>query len=167
MLRPLDIVILLKLHVLGEEKPSQMKLAELLHISSRSVNEGLKRATAARLYSPFRKAVNTGALEEALLHGVRYFVPPVKSGITMGIPTSWAAEPLSSHLMGTTELPPVWPSSRGNTRGNGLLPIHQSVPHAVEGDPKLYELLCLVDALRDGRARERELASSELKGRLA
>jgi hypothetical protein len=33
-------------------------------------------------------------------------------------------------------------------------------------DDKLYELLALVDAIRDGRAREREIAARELKKRL-
>jgi hypothetical protein len=32
---------------------------------------------------------------------------------------------------------------------------------------KLYELLALVDAIRDGRAREREIAIRELKARLS
>jgi len=33
-------------------------------------------------------------------------------------------------------------------------------------DPQLYELLALLDALRDGRARERALAAKELGSRL-
>jgi hypothetical protein len=33
-------------------------------------------------------------------------------------------------------------------------------------DFRLYELLALVDAIRDGRARERELAGRELAKRL-
>ena len=42
-----------------------------------------------------------------------------------------------------------------------------SVPRAVKTDPELYDLLCLVDALRIGRARERALAEQELSQRLA
>jgi len=33
-------------------------------------------------------------------------------------------------------------------------------------DPKLYELLALVDAIRAGRAREREIAARELSARI-
>jgi hypothetical protein len=40
------------------------------------------------------------------------------------------------------------------------------VPQAALEDKRLYELLALVDALRDGRARERELAVKELTKRL-
>jgi hypothetical protein len=40
------------------------------------------------------------------------------------------------------------------------------VPHAALRDPALYELLALVDAIRDGRARERNLAERVLVRRL-
>ena len=39
----------------------------------------------------------------------------------------------------------------------------RTVPLAAMRDPLLYEKLALVDALRDGRSRERKLAEQELK----
>ena len=45
-------------------------------------------------------------------------------------------------------------------------PLHKNVPKAALSDPRLYELLVLVDALRDGQARERKLAVKELSKRL-
>jgi hypothetical protein len=33
-------------------------------------------------------------------------------------------------------------------------------------DPALYEFLALMDAIRDGRARERKLAEEELRSRI-
>jgi len=51
-------------------------------------------------------------------------------------------------------------------RGYSFVPLHKNVPKAALEDSKFYELLALVDALRDGRARERELAGRELKNRL-
>ena len=38
-----------------------------------------------------------------------------------------------------------------------------SVPYAASRDPKLHEFLALIDALRVGRARERNLAAEEIK----
>jgi hypothetical protein len=35
-----------------------------------------------------------------------------------------------------------------------------------QADPALYELLALIDAVRDGRVRERQLAEKELSARL-
>ncbi len=43
-------------------------------------------------------------------------------------------------------------------RGCNYAPLHKNVPKAALADPQLYELLVLVDALRDGNAREREVA---------
>jgi hypothetical protein len=44
--------------------------------------------------------------------------------------------------------------------------LYPSVVDAVQNDEKLHELLALVDAIRVGRAREREIAIKELKQRI-
>lgn len=44
----------------------------------------------------------------------------------------------------------------------GFEPLCKSVPKAPRRDPVLYEPLALVDALRDGRARERRIAEREV-----
>lgn len=43
---------------------------------------------------------------------------------------------------------------------------YSSVTSACRVDPKLYELLALVDAIRDGRARERKIAIDELQSKI-
>lgn len=166
MLRPLDVVVLLKVHVLRRPEYGQIKIASLLGVSSRSVNEALKRGSRARLYHADRRSVNVGAMEEALLHGIRYFMPPERGGMTRGVPTAWAAPPLVGLLAATNEPPPVWPHPEGTVRGLAFEPLHASAPRAVQDDPALYEMLALVDALREGRAREARLAGEELKKRL-
>jgi hypothetical protein len=56
----------------------------------------------------------------------------------------------------------VWPDADGDVRGVTLDPLHKTVPKAARKDPVLlHELLALVDALRDGRARERRIAERE------
>jgi len=62
---------------------------------------------------------------------------------------------------------PVWPYAQGEMRGYSIKPLHRQVPKAALEDPKLYELLALVDAVRGDRIRERALASEELTKRLA
>jgi hypothetical protein len=47
-----------------------------------------------------------------------------------------------------------------------LKPLHPAVPDAARRDNRLWELLALVDAIRIGNARERNLAGRELKKRL-
>jgi hypothetical protein len=107
------------------------------------------------------------ALEEYLIHGVKYAYPPDRGGLTRGIPTSYAAPPLNQMLSSSSDdLPPVWPDPEGNVRGTEFSPLHKSAPKAAAIDQKLYELLALVDAIRDGRARERDLAAREIQKRL-
>jgi len=65
------------------------------------------------------------------------------------------------------ELPPVWPHPQGKVRGEGLAPLYRSVPEAALKNAALHEWLALVDAVRAGRARERNLAAKELTRRLA
>jgi len=86
--------------------------------------------------------------------------------VTRGVATSYAAEPLKSEIASSNDLPPVWPWPDGETRGVSLEPLYKSVPHAALRDPVLYQLLALVDAIRDGRARERNLAERDLVHRL-
>ncbi len=63
--------------------------------------------------------------------------------------------------------PPVWPDPESSIRGESFSPLYKSVPIATKNDSKLYELLALVDAIRGGQTREREMAKKELKKRLA
>lgn len=94
---------------------------------------------------------NISTLEEFLVHGLKYAFPPEHGDVTRGVPTSYAAEPLRSELSLSNDLPPVWPWPEGDTRGVGLEPRYKRVPQAALRDSDLYQLLALVDAIRDGR----------------
>ena len=62
----------------------------------------------------------------------------------------------------------MWPDGLGEKRGVALDPIHPSIPKALREnpDPLFYDLLVLVDAIRTGRPRERNLAADLLKEKL-
>lgn len=166
VLKPQDIVILLKLVTAGSRPWSYSSLANDLGMSPSEVHSGLGRASAARLFDAQRKLPVLRALLEFLIHGVKYVFPPDRGPLTRGLPTSYAAPPLSSQIIQSDEPPPVWPAAEGKVRGYEFSPLYRSVPKAVANDDALYELLALVDAIRDGRARERELAVKELTARL-
>ncbi len=91
---------------------------------------------------------------------------PDRGALTRGIPTGYAAPPLISLIVPANEPPPVWPSPEGTVRGYEFSPLYKSVTKAMVKDAILFELLALVDAIRDGRARERDLAIKELAKRL-
>ena len=166
MLKPQDIVILLKLITIGDRQWSYSSLANDLAMSQSEVHSGIGRVTAARLFDPQRKVPILKALLEFLVHGVKYAFPPERGSLTRGLPTSYAGPPLNKFMIQSDEPPPVWPDPEGNVRGYEFSPLYRSVPKAVAGDNALYELLALVDAIRDGRARERELAVKEITARL-
>jgi hypothetical protein len=99
---------------------------------------------------------------------VKYAFPVQRGGPTRGIPTAEAAPPLNQYFPESFSLPPVWPSANDDersTRGIEFSPLYKNVV-AASRDPKLYELLALVDAIREGRAREREIAIRELIARI-
>lgn len=166
ILKPQDIYILLKLVAMGESQWSYASVAGNLFMSTSEVHAGIKRAAAARLMSSDSVRPLKKSLEEFLIHGVKYAFPPDHGGLTRGVPTGYAAPPLKDIITQPNEPPPVWPDPEGNTRGYEFSPLYKTVPKAAARDAKLYELLAIVDAIRDGRAREREIAVKELKARL-
>jgi DNA-binding Lrp family transcriptional regulator len=165
MLKAQDIVILLRLLDARPDERAFPKLAEALGLSASEAHAAVKRAVRSGLVDEASRSVRKDALREFLIHGLRYVFPPEWSGVTRGIPTSYAAPPLLAEFA-QGELPPVWPDAEGSTRGEGLAPLYRSAPRAALRDPRLYEWLALVDAMRAGRARERKLATREIERRL-
>lgn len=159
MLRPFDIALLLKLTLPGAAEASFQKLASELHVSSSEVHAAIKRVRTSGLLShDGPKKVNRSALLELLGHGMRYVYPAVRGELTRGVPTSFAAEPLSSVIHDGGAEVPVWPHVLGKVRGYLFEPLYKHAAEAALVDPAFYELLSLVDALRDGRVRERKMA---------
>jgi hypothetical protein len=83
------------------------------------------------------------------------------------MPTAFAAKPLLGKIVMPDEPVPVWPDPEGPERGQAFSSLYKSVPKAARKDVILYEYLVIVDAIRGGRARERELAIKELKMRFS
>jgi hypothetical protein len=80
--------------------------------------------------------VNAQALAEFLDHQIKYAFSPEKEGMTRGMPTASAAEPLSRKM--THEDPvPVWPFEQGLMRGYAFLPLYKKAPQAALKDPEL------------------------------
>jgi hypothetical protein len=167
-LKPQDVVVALKLCGYAARRPPISVVAGELSLSPSEVHGAIKRLRSSRLlHGPALKdKPNISGLEEFLIHGLKYAFPAEHGEVTRGIPTSYAAEPLKSEISVSDDLPPVWPWHDGDTRGVGLVPLYKNVPGAALRDPALYQLLALVDAIRDGRARERNLAERDLVYRL-
>ena len=167
-LKPQDVYVALKLVAAGARRASYSQLALELVMSPSEVHACVKRAQASHLlHGPgLQNRPNMAALEEFLVHGVKYVFPPERGELTRGVPTSYGAEPLRGVIASGSESIPVWPYEEGKQRGVTFAPLYKTAPIAALRDQSFYDYLVLADALRDGRIRERKIAETELHRRL-
>lgn len=161
-LRPLDIAVAIRLAQTPEA--TFEALGRDLLMSTSTAHGAVKRLEGAQLIIPGSRRVNRLALREFLEHGVRYAFPAIAGAQAQGVPTAHAGPPLAARIVGAD--PVVWPAANGPVRGAAVEPLLARAAELPEHCPELYEVLTLVDALRVGRAREREQASAELEARL-
>ena len=155
-LKPQDVLFLLKLVAMGKQPWSFNELSVDLGMSSSEVHAASKRALAARLAIKDGNNIrpNIRNLEDFLLHGIQYVFIPERGELNRGMPTAHAVAPLDAWFVEDNDPPPVWPDPEGEVRGERFSPLYKSAPVAAKNDPKLYQLLALVDAIRGGRVRE-------------
>lgn len=169
VLRPQDLVVLLRLALERGPAPTYAALAGELGMTASEVHGAVERATAAQLANKDasgKPSVVFAALRAFIQHGARYCFPPTRGSLTRGLPTGYAAPPLNETILPGTDPRPVWPYKNGAVRGIALQPLYPSVPEAAGRNPALYELLALFDAVRGGSPRERALALELLDKRL-
>ena len=175
-----DIGLLLKLVCLQKreadhygdlaQRYSVRALAHETGISKSQVSLALQRCFKVGLAKRDRKfgvpRANTKGLFEFIAYGLRYVFPAEPGVVTRGIATSLGAPVLKGQLMSAGELVPVWADAQGDTKGQAVSPLFHSVTYAVRKDDELYALLALVDAVRLGLPRERNLAIEMIRQRL-
>jgi hypothetical protein len=161
---PLDVVVLLKIISIGNSSWNQKPLAESLFMSQSEISKSVARSRYAGLLDPSGKNVRKLALLDFLKYGIAVVFPQQPGAVVRGIPTAHSAPPLNKIIQSTEHY--VWPSGKGTLRGQSIVPLYPSVVEAVQKDEKLYEMLAMVDAIRVGRAREKELAINELENRI-
>lgn len=160
--------MLLKIVAVGPSPWSYGQLAYELGMSASEVHAGVRRTVDAGLMRIDEGwgVPEPAALDELLVHGVRYVWAAERGALTPGMPTAQAAAPLLGLVDADDEPPPVWPDPDGDVRGMAFLPLYKSVPTAARRDPQLYCLLALVDAIRGGSEPVREAAVDALRERL-
>lgn len=164
-LKPHDVVVALKAALHPQERFTFMQIGSDLGISSSEAHGAVRRLNLSGLalwsrsdgVTPIRPA-----LREFIVSGLRYVFPPSRGALTQGIPTGAGGPTLSKILLGSAEGPLVWPHTRGTVRGSSLCPLYPHAPEASQQDGLLYDALTMIDAIRAGAARDRELASFEL-----
>lgn len=167
-LSPLDVLVVLKLLAQPSTEWTYKELGKHVGVSASQAFLSVNQAARSGLlhFPALRDSLNRTNIREFLIHGLKYSFPAYRGALTRGIPTGYAAPPLNQVLSQSSEPPPVWPYAQGSVRGVELSPLYKTAPKAAQEDPKLYELLTLIDAIREGRAREREIAIHELSARI-
>jgi hypothetical protein len=167
-LKSLDTVVAIKIALQREQRWTFASMAEDLAISASQVFAAVKRCELAGLVARHDDSHVARALEltEFVLHGVRFAFPAALGPISRGMPTASAGPYLSTVLIASVEGPPVWPYADGQSRGPAVTPFYPALPRAAARDSEFYNVLTLVDAIRIGGARDREIATNELRKKL-
>lgn len=161
IMRPQDIVILLKIVCYGNKSWNQLQMSEELFISQSEISQSIARSKYAGLLDDTGKNVRRLGLMEFIQYGIPYVFPQKPGAVVRGIPTAHSAPPLNKIIHSAENY--VWPTGKGSLRGHSIIPLYQPVTKTILNDSLLYEFLALVDAIRVGRAREKTIAINELK----
>jgi hypothetical protein len=158
------------LRLLLEPEDRYEPLAEALATSTSAVHRGVARLQSAGILRAGSRTIARPALREFLLHGVRYAFPPLRGHEVLGMPTAWSHPGIAALLTADSQpdglRPHVWPEEGGTVRGDMLVPLFPSTAKVSKQDPRLYELLAAVDAIRLGSPAVRRLVSDFLAERI-
>ena len=161
LLRPIDVVILLKKMTSQGYSMNGKQLSESLGISQAEVSVAMERNRIARLVDDPKSRVNVLALKDFLVHGIRYCFPVRPGCVIRGVATASSASPIRDVISTNGDLF-VWSDPSGTVRGQSIIPLYGEAVAASKKDPEMYALLVIVDSLRIGGTRERKAAIEEL-----
>lgn len=164
-MRPQDIAVLLKIVGMKGTPWRTTDLAVQMSISQSEISLALHRNCQAGFLDDSKRGVHRVSLMEFLTYGVKYVYPQRPGAMVRGIPTAHSAPPLSEMIQAGSSVF-VWPHEDGTVRGETIDPLYPNLPRAALQDRAFYELTALVDAIRVGKAREREIAVDELRKRI-
>ncbi len=159
-LRPQDVLVACKLHVMGQVDWTFVSLAKELHMSPSEVHNSVGRGRLAGVLSHHRDKPTVVRPKLLSLIGISVadiFVAE-RGAMASGILTSTSAPCLAGAFFKKAGISMVWPceGGKGLVSGESLQPIYESVPEACQEDSRLYRLMALLDVVRvEGPADKR------------
>jgi hypothetical protein len=162
-LRPSDIVVACQLAT----TPSAhfINLAESTGLSAGECHNAVRRLRYSHLLLADERRPSNEVLHNFLVQGAPFAFPPVLGVQTIGVSTAQSS-PAFRALVGTAD-GIVWPHAQGEARGQSLIPLFPGAPTLSTTNQPLYDLLTIVDALRVGTTRVRNVAADLLAERLS
>ena len=165
-LKPQDLVLVLGIHALSARGWTYATISHALRLSPSEAHSAAQRAVRSRLLDGAARRIRAHNLLEFLEHGVAYAFPAEPGQLARGVPTAASAPPLKGLLLTDPAGELVWPHVDGHVMGQVVVPLYRTVATVALAWPEMHELLALVDALRLGRSRDRELSMQQLRVRL-
>lgn len=159
-MRPHDIAVLLKIIITHNEWMNK-DLSTSLFISPAEIGNSLQRSMLSGLIDSSKKRVMRNALLDFIQFGLPFAFPAIKGPVARGIPTGYAAPIMADYFMTNEQI--VWSHPDGTARGETISPLYPNAVEAALNDRQLYDLLALLDVMRLGKVREREIAMKLLK----
>ena len=172
MLKTQDVVVAGYLACYGGQGAwTFSRLGEALGMSASQVHGAVERGSTCLLLSNGSDApwgVQRKNLFTLCVHGLRFVFPAQLGAESRGMVTAQAAPLFRQLFVDQGQAGPVWPDAEGDARGPSLEPLHRSALAGVKKAPdkRFYELLCCIEVLRCGQARERAIAEGLLRKRL-
>lgn len=159
--RPQDIVVLIKILTMDDGDWQLKDLANALFISNSEISESLERSAYAGLIDFLKRNVHRGNLLDFLFYGLKYVFPAQPGILARGFPAAHSHPFLQSFI--SSDQAYVWPSPSGSILGQAITPFYANQVKAAQQDDELYRLLALLDVIRVGKLREKNLAQRALK----
>lgn len=160
VLRPVDVVLLLKRITPAGHKMNGKQLAESLGISPAEVSVSMERNRLARLIDASKSRVNILSLKDFIVYGIRYCFPVQPGALVRGVPTASSADPIKKSISSNGEKF-VWSDPNGSILGQAIIPLYGNAVLAAKNDADMYALLSIVDSFRIGKSREVKAATLE------
>lgn len=160
-MRPLDIVVLLKISSKKMTSWYMKDLANELEISASEISESINRSVFSGLLNEDKKTIKKQEFINFIEYGLPFVFPTEPGNRVKGMGTAHSAIPLYNRMNGIGQF--VWKFGRGNLEGQSLKPLHPNVPNACMKDDQLYEYIALVDVIRMGNSNMQEQAIRLLK----
>lgn len=160
-MRPQDIVVLLKILCYGKKQWYSKDLARDLNLSTAEISNSLNRNAVAGLIDTDKRIVKKQALIELLIHGIQYIFPERPKEMVRGLPTAHSHQFFKEKIVSDVQY--VWLDAESEQKGFSIHPLYSGAVFAAKKDENLYLLLSLVDILRLGKVREKNIAKKELE----
>ena len=160
-----DIVVMCSLLIFQKKRKdwSYRSLSQLVLLSLSETHASVKRLEESAIYDSMTKSIIQKNALELLVHGVKYMYPAKGGSVTRGVLTAHSAPIMQNMISSSDDNNYIWAYALGKSRGMSVKPLSKDVPKITEQNPEMYDILALVDCLRVGKVREKEIAENLLK----